>query len=313
MGSPSLLILQLLLRIWMRVYDAHVEPATDWLVGAIDVHVHAAPSVFPRWGDGPAVADASRAAGMAGVVLKAHEGSTVEAAAALATTHAPLRMAGGVVLNRPVGGLNPAAADTALRLGARVVWLPTLDAGGHAAAYGATGAYPAQAGAREGAPPLPVLDDAGEPRQELLEIIALVRDAGACLATGHVAADAVVAVQRHARRLGLGRLLLQHPLLSAPGFDLDGAVELAAGGGIVELTYLSVSPLWRETTVAACAQVARRLGPDMVLLASDAGQRHNPSPPEALRAFAQSVHEAGVPVTDVLTMLRETPAGLLGW
>ena len=306
-------ILQLKLQIRPRVYDAGVEPATEWLDGAIDLHVHAAPSVFPRWGDGPAVAAASRDAGMAGVVLKAHEGSTVEAAAALAVTHAPLRTAGGIVLNRPIGGLNPAAADTALRLGARIVWLPTLDAGGHTAAYGTTGAYPAQAGARQGAPPLPVLDGTGAPAPELLEIMALVRDAGACLATGHVSANAVVAVQRHAGRLGLGRLLLQHPLLSVPGLDPDGAVELAAGGGIVELTYLSVSPMWRETTVAACAEVARRLGPDAVVLSSDAGQRHNPSPPEALRAFAQSVHEAGVPAAHVRRMLRETPAGLLGW
>src|SRR5918998_371700 len=155
-----------------RVYDAAVGPATDWLDGAIDLHVHAAPSVFPRWGDGAAVAEASRAAGMAGVVLKAHEGSTVEAAAVLAATHAPLRTAGGVVLNRPVGGLNPAAVDTALRLGARIVWLPTLDAGGHVAAYGTTGAYPAQSGATEGAPALPVLDATGEPGPELLEIMA---------------------------------------------------------------------------------------------------------------------------------------------
>jgi hypothetical protein len=27
----------------------------DWLSGAVDLHVHAAPSFFPRWGDGPAV------------------------------------------------------------------------------------------------------------------------------------------------------------------------------------------------------------------------------------------------------------------
>jgi predicted metal-dependent TIM-barrel fold hydrolase len=82
---------------------------------------------------------------------------------------------------------------------------------------------------------------------------------------------------------------------------------------VVELTYLSVSPMWRDTTVAACAGVARRLGAERVVLSSDAGQRHNPSPPEALRAFAQSVHEAGVPAADVLRMLGETARGLLGW
>lgn len=283
--------------------------ASDWLEGALDLHVHAAPSVFPRWGDGAAVAAASRAAGMAGIVLKAHEGSTVAAADALTATHPPLAVHGGVVLNRAVGGLNPAAAEVALRLGGRVIWLPTVDADGHVAAYGSTGAYPAQRGGVEGAEPVAVTDEQGAPLPALREIAALCRDHAACLATGHVAAAALPAVQACARDVRLERLLLQHPLLSVPGLDPAGVAELAAGGGVVELTYLSVSPMWRETTMAACAEVARTLGPDAVVLSSDAGQRHNPSPPEALRAFAQGLHELGA--GDVRRMLTTTPTRLI--
>jgi len=283
--------------------------ASDWLDGAVDLHVHAGPSVFPRWGDGAAVAAACRAAGMAGVVLKAHEGSTVAAADALAATHPPLALAGGVVLNRAVGGLNPAAAETALQLGGRIVWLPTIDADGHVAAYGATGTYRAQRGGAEGGDPIAVTDADGAPLPALREIVALCREHGACLATGHVAAAALPAVQACARDAGLDRLLLQHPLLSVPGLDPAGVAELAAGGGVVELTYLSVSPMWRETTMAACAEVARTLGPDRVVLSSDAGQRHNPSPPEALRAFAQGMHELGA--GDVRRMVTVVPARLI--
>ena len=296
-----------------EAYDLGVDLARDWLERAVDLHVHAAPSVFPRWGDGPAVATACRAAGMAGLALKAHEGSTVDAGAILSRVHAPLRVAGGVVLNRAVGGLNPAAAEMALRLGGRVVWLPTVDADGHAAAYGATGGYPSQPGGASGGEPLRLLDEDGRALPALVEIIALCRDHDACLATGHASAAALPAVQACARELGLERLLLQHPLLAVPGLGPATAVELADGGGIVELTYLSVSPMWRDTTIAACAEVARRLGPERVVLSSDAGQLHNPAPPEALRAFAQSVHEAGVPDADVRRMLSETAAWLLGW
>jgi Family of unknown function (DUF6282) len=294
-------------------YDLTVDPATDWLDGAVDLHVHAAPSVFPRWGDASAVAAACSEAGMAGIALKAHEGSTVESAALLSRAHAPLRVAGGVVLNRPVGGINPAAAEMALRLGARVVWLPTIDADGHAAAYGATGGYPSQSGGVRPAEPLQVLDDSGRPLPALAEIVALCHDHGACLATGHVSAAALPAVQACARKLGLERLLLQHPLLAVPGLEPAAVAELAEGGGVVELTYVSVSPMWRDTTVAACAEVVRQLGPDRSVLSSDAGQSHNPAPHEALRAFAQSICEAGVPAADVRRMLRGTAAGLLGW
>jgi len=290
-----------------------VDPASDWLDGAVDLHVHAAPSLFPRWGDGAAVAEACGSAGMSGVALKSHEGSTVDAAAILSRTHAPLRVAGGVVLNRGVGGLNPAAAETALRLGARVVWLPTIDAEGHAEAYGATGSYPAQAGGSRSGEPVRLLGDGGRPLPALVEIVALCRDHDACLATGHSSAATLPVVQVCARDVGLERLLLQHPLLAVPGLVPAAVAELGSGGGVVELTYLSVSPMWRDTTVAACADVARRLGPERVVLSSDAGQLHNPAPPEALRAFAQSVHEAGVPAADVLRMLRQTAPGLLGW
>jgi hypothetical protein len=294
-------------------YDDQVDLASDWLHGAVDLHVHAAPSVFPRWGDASAVATACSKAGMSGIALKAHEGSTVESAAILSHAYAPLRVAGGVALNRAVGGLNPAAAEMALRLGARVVWLPTIDADGHASAYGATGSYPSQSGGVRPAEPLHVLDDSGRPLPALVEIVALCRDHGACLATGHVSAAALPAVQACARELGPERLLLQHPLLAVPGLEPAAIAELADGGGVVELTYLSVSPMWRDTTVAACAEVARRLGPERTVLSSDAGQRHNPAPHEALRAFAQSMHEAGVPAADVRRMLHETAAGLLGW
>jgi hypothetical protein len=290
-----------------------VDPTSDWLDAAVDLHVHAAPSVFPRWGDSCAVAAACADAGMAGIALKAHEGSTVESAAILSRMYAPLRVAGGVVLNHAVGGLNPAAAEIALRLGARVVWLPTVDADGHAAAYGATGSYPSQSGGTRPAEPLALLDVAGRPLAALVEIVALCRDHDACLATGHASAAALPAVQACARELGLERLLLQHPLLAVPGLKPAAVAELAEGGGVVELTYLSVSPMWRETTVAACAEVARHLGPERSILSSDAGQRHNPAPHEALRAFAQSVHEAGVAAADVRRMLKETAAGLLGW
>ena len=120
-----------------------------WLDGAMDLHVHCAPSFFPRWGDGLDVARACEQAGMAGVLLKAHEGSTVESAAVLDRLVPTLRVFGGVVLNRYVGGINPAAAEAALRLGGRCVWFPTLDADAHPRAFGSTGAFPVQRGGIE--------------------------------------------------------------------------------------------------------------------------------------------------------------------
>ena len=108
------------------------EPARAWLEGAIDLHVHCGPSFFTRWGDGLDLTRVCEQAGMAGVLLKAHEGSTVAQSAVLDRLSPPLMVSGGVVLNRYVGGINPAAAEAALRLGGRCIWFPTIDADAHA-------------------------------------------------------------------------------------------------------------------------------------------------------------------------------------
>ena len=54
----------------------------DWANDMVDLHVHAAPSLLPRHGNDAETAAAERALGFSTVVLKSHEGSTVERAAA---------------------------------------------------------------------------------------------------------------------------------------------------------------------------------------------------------------------------------------
>lgn len=284
----------------------------DWLSGAIDLHVHAAPSVFPRWGDGAAVAATCRDAGMRGVVLKAHEGSTVEAAAALTATHPPLRVAGGIVLNRYVGGINPAAVEVALRMGGRCVWFPTIDSEDHVRAYGSTGAYRQQRGGEEGRDAVRVLDLQTNLTREAREVIALARDHGACLATGHLGAAAIDRVVDAARDLGHDQLLVQHPCFSTPDLSLEQIEHVIRRGAYVELTYLAVSPMWADTTIDHSVEVLRRFG-GQVVVSSDAGQPHTPAPPEALRSFAQSLHERGADADVVRRALSEVPAALVGW
>ena len=53
------------------------------------------------------------------------------------------------------------------------------------------------------------------------------------------------------------------------------------------------------------------VGPERCILMSDAGQRHNPMPAEALRVFAQSVYESGICEEDVERMIKGNPLDLL--
>jgi hypothetical protein len=271
------------------------------------------PEPVPRWGDGTAVTGACRSAGLTGIVLKAHEGSTVEAAAALTATHPPLRVAGGVVLNRFVGGINVKAVEVAIALGARCVWLPTIDADDHVRVYGATGRYDAQPGGARAGEPVRVLDGDGALLPAVVEVLELARDAGVGVATGHAGAPAIEQLTAAAQRLGFEQLLVQHPCFSTPGLSDDQIHAAVRTGALVELTYLSVSPRWAATTLERCAAVFAAAGADAVIVSSDAGQRDSPAPPDALRWFAQSLHEHGVPAADLRRALTDNPARWLGW
>src|SRR5438105_2649963 len=125
---------------------------------------------------------------MSGVLLKAHEGATYDSAAVLDRLSPTLRVRGGIVLNRYVGGVNPAAVEAALRLGARCIWFPTLDADAHARAFGSTGAYPLQRGGIESKSGIRILDEDGRLVREAHEVLALVAEHDVLVATGHLSA-----------------------------------------------------------------------------------------------------------------------------
>ncbi len=289
----------------------HSEAGYAWLQGAIDLHVHCAPSFFARWGDGLDVARSCEQAGMAGVLLKAHEGSTVGEAAVLDRLSPSLGVHGGVVLNRYVGGINPAAVEAALRLGGRCIWFPTMDADAHAQAFGSTGAYPSQRGGIESPTGIRLLDDEGVIVDAAREVLALAVEHDALVATGHLGGNEIAALLDAARQAGVRRFLVQHPSFTVPGLSADEVEPLVEQGAVVELTYLNVSPLWRTSTVTEAAEMLSRFGGDAVVVSSDAGQAHNPSPPEALRAFAQALHELGVAQAELTKALCDTPRRLL--
>ena len=106
-----------------------VQPG--FLDGACDMHVHFAPDVVPRAMTAPALAISCREAGMQAVLLKNHYAPTVLCARAVAETVPGIRVFGGLVLNASAGGINPAAVEAALRMGAAEIWMPTVSAWRH--------------------------------------------------------------------------------------------------------------------------------------------------------------------------------------
>jgi hypothetical protein len=183
------------------------------LKGAIDLHLHTSPSIFPRYANDLEVARSASAWGVTAFVLKAHEGSTAERAFLVNYAQPGSTAIGSIVLNHFVGGLNPFAVEVALALGARVVWLPSIHAANHLHHYGGA-TYSAMASSLTSRPieGISLLDASGDIRPEVIHILGLVRDAGAILATGHINPNETRKVVAAAVELHLERVIVTHPV-----------------------------------------------------------------------------------------------------
>ena len=109
-----------------------VMPPTDaaWkaLEGAFDLQVHVAPDVIERRTDDLDFSRDFLKRGLEGFVLKSHYVPTAERAQVVARAVPGIAAYGAVTLNHAVSGLNPVAVEIAGRSGARIVWMPTVDA-----------------------------------------------------------------------------------------------------------------------------------------------------------------------------------------
>jgi hypothetical protein len=212
----------------MTISNAPALP--DWATDLADLHVHAAPSLLPRHGDDRQTVAAEREVGFSTVVLKAHEGSTVERARCAGDG-----AFGGIVLNSAVGGANPDAVEIAARLGGRVVWMPTVSARTHKA-----GAASPELAVHRGFELrlVEVLDDAGALRPEWFDVLDAVARHDLLLCSGHLSAAETVVLFTQARRRGVRRLLVNHPMMAFLGWNEASAAALRELGAYLELGIL---------------------------------------------------------------------------
>ncbi|MFB0557833.1 MAG: DUF6282 family protein [Candidatus Bathyarchaeia archaeon] len=287
------------------------------LEGAIDGHLHAGPSVFPRLMDAVEAARAARAVGMRGIVIKHHHTPTVDRAYLVRKAVPDVEVYGGVTLNYAAGGLNPFAVDAALRLGARVVWMPSVDAMNHSRHFGELGKYGSRLdyekpGMYDEAEGITILDEDGGLDPRVGRILDLIAEADAAIATSHLDFEESKALVEEARRRGVKRMVATHVKFVTASLSVDDQRWMADRGVFLEMCYSSLSPAWRCTSIDEVAEEVREVGPEHYILASDLGQVHNPPPPEGLRIYVMMLLERGFEPDEIRVMVRDNPERLLG-
>jgi hypothetical protein len=284
----------------------------DLLQGARDLHMHAGPDVVVRAQRADEVWAEARAAGMAGIGLKDHCGSTATLAALLDARagEAGPRVVGSVTLNPPAGGVNPAAVEAALRVGARIVWMPTYASRRH---IGLCGRAPFPAGAVGRGLTVWADEDAasGRLKGELHEILGLIARHEAVLASGHLAPEESLALFAAGRAAGVRRMVLTHPVLAVTAAGIEVQRAAVALGAWVEHGVLAFTRDEGACTAEDLAGQIRELGTGRVLLCSDLGK---PADGPIVAGYARGLRmlrEAGVSEAELRRMAGENPARLL--
>ncbi|MBS7651870.1 hypothetical protein KEJ13_01900 [Candidatus Bathyarchaeota archaeon] len=288
----------------------------ELLKGALDIHVHSGPDVFPRLMDAVEAAEAAKAAGLRGIVLKHHHIPTVDRAYFASRAVQGVEVYGGVTLNYAVGGLNPFAVDAALKLGGRIIWMPTVDAWNHKRCFGELGRY----GSRlsygrprfyDEAEGISIMEG-GEIHPNLGPILDLIAGADAVLATSHLSVEESKILVEEALRRGVRRIVVTHVDFSTANLSIDDQIWMVERGALLELCYSSLSPAWRCSSIERSVEAIRKVGVENYLISSDLGQVHNPPPPEGLRIYISLLLEHGFRVEDVRVMVKENPERVLG-
>ena len=283
------------------------------LQGAFELHCHSAPSIFPRKQTDWQLVEDVQAAGMAGVVLKAHEAPTADRATLIRDRYPRLHVYGGLACNYFTGGLSPTAVDAALRSGARIIWMPTFSARAHQEHFARkkTPFFQSERPLTHPAEGLDIRDEKNRIRDEVHEILSLIAQADVILATGHLSAPEVSALVGAALDHRVGKILIQHPDLGIAPLPFEMQLELARKGAVIEKCYLACSEDCRDLTTVQMAESIRRLGADRCVMVTDYGQSHNIPPVQALSQFVEDMLRCGLSEAAIQGMIVDNPRLLL--
>jgi hypothetical protein len=286
------------------------EHARDLVRGAYDLHVHVSPDVMERRIDDVGLARRFAKVGQDGVVLKSHYLSTAERAAVVRGIVPGVDVLGAITLNGAMGGLNPLAVEIAGREGARVVWLPTVDAVNQRAHRkplppGASPPLWAQlqddlkARGME-ADPVPVVDEAGEPLPELRAVLRTVAAHQMVLATGHLSRDEIFTVVEAAKEEGVRDVVVTHPEFPSQSLSAADQIALAERGAWLERCFTTAHT--GKVEWQTVFDNVRAAGVEHSFLSTDLGQPENPPVEDGLALLADRFLAAGFSADEVRTL-----------
>jgi len=281
------------------------EAALRLLRGAVEMHFHVDPPTQISPGGNLDNLRTARSLGVRAVVLKSHGESSAGVASLLGKDMPDMRIIGGIVLNREVGGINAVAAERLANMKGRpgrVVWLPTKDS--------------VATLKRNPSKPVVPLSKDGQLLPEVKQLIALIGKHDLVLATGHSAAEDALLVFKEGRAQGLKRMIATHPMDNVGKMTMEQMQQAVKLGAVLELDF-------RHMVEEGGIDVIKTVGAEHCFISEfwTYGlplESESPYLPieygglERVGRFIEQMHANGITDQQLDTMIKINPARLLG-
>jgi hypothetical protein len=280
----------------------------ELLSGSIDMHLHPGPDVFKCRVDALEAASQAKQAGMKAIVIKNHFYPSAPIAMMVNQLVPDFTAFGSVCLDYEMGGLNVHAVEYSGRAGARVVWMPTFSSTNSISKMRGLG-LPLKG---EG---YSILDGKGQLVPEIGPILAAIKQYNMVLASGHMSPAETFALEAEARRLGINKFVVTHPLdheFFSEAFSKQDLVQLAKNGAFIECTFLAFQSSEFRHDPAHMVDIIRAVGAERCIMSTDLGQIWNPLPVEGMRMFMVTLVKYGISEEEITVMAKTNPARLLG-
>jgi len=277
--------------------------------GAIDMHVHFGPdSNFTRRVDAMQAAVNAQELGLKAIVLKSHDYPTAALASIIGRLVPQISVYGALTLDFETGGLNPHAVECSAKLGARVLWMPTLSS---ANSRGKIARHLKLELKGEG---ISILDDKGKLLPEVKEILEIAKAYNMIIANGHISPHETFKMIDFAQEIGLSKFIITHVSereAVEERLSLEDQKRLADRGAFLEHCLIQLLPVTGRLDPAAVVEAIKAVGAEHCIISSDLGQDAYPPPAEGMRMFMGVLLRAGVSEREVELMAKTNPAKLL--
>jgi hypothetical protein len=218
----------------------------------------------------------------------------------------------GVALNNSNGGINPHAVDHTIKMGGKIVWMPTLAAKNHIdKSSSETKNFPKSDKPMLKARPLTVLDDDGKLTQDTLDVLDVIAAGDIILAGGHLSIHEMRPMFAEAKRRGVRKMIVNHPtyVIGCSDEDIRDLVEL--GVKMEHSICMFVEGRAYKYGPDKLAHLIEVAGVDNTLLCSDLGLQGSPRPVDGYRSIVGTLLDLQFGEKDIRKLVGQNAAQLL--